>query len=56
MKAPWIYRAFRHADCVADPEAYCVRPGCSRSAAHAQPLAVSTAGELVEELTCCRHH
>ncbi|MEV6269358.1 hypothetical protein AB0L64_19450 [Kribbella sp. NPDC051936] len=52
MRFPWS----RHGECVADVVAYCVRPGCTRHATHADPFAVSDAGELIEELTCCRHH
>jgi hypothetical protein len=52
MRFPWS----RHCECVADLAAYCVRPGCTRNATHADPFAISGAGDLIEELTCCRHH
>ncbi|WP_344238640.1 hypothetical protein [Kribbella hippodromi] len=44
-----------HAACVADIVAYCVHPGCRRQATHCRPLGISDNGELIEELTCCRH-
>ncbi|MEU8227226.1 hypothetical protein [Kribbella sp. NPDC048915] len=49
MRFPWS----RHDECAADLTAYCVRRGCRRNATHARPLAISAAGDLIEELTCC---
>lgn len=56
MRPPWIFRARHHLDCAADPDAYCVQPGCTRRATHARPLAISNTGDLIEELTCCKHY
>ena len=51
LRLPWS----RHAACVPDSTAYCVHPGCVRSATHSRPLGVSGAGDLIEELICCKH-
>ncbi|MFF0267670.1 hypothetical protein [Kribbella sp. NPDC004536] len=51
MRLPWS----RHGTCVPEVDVCCVHPGCARGATHARPLGVTRDGELVEELTCCRH-